>query len=640
MFTFDRSLNPDQQAAIQHAAGPALILAGAGSGKTTVLTHHAAWLIKEKGVSPEEILLVTFTNKAAQEMIDRITTLTGLPLQYSGTFHSVCARILRKHAPLLGLSHSFVIYDADDQLSLIKALYKEHNYPVAQLKPQAARAKISEAKNELKSPADVLHSAGDDQDILLAKVYQHYQVALTEAQAVDFDDLLLLSIRLFTEHDLVAQRYQTQFQHVLVDEYQDTNKAQYALTKLWGEPQNNIFVVGDFCQSIYSWRGADFRNMLQYKEDFPEHEEYKLEQNYRSNQSILDAASSVIKHNTSHPTLTLWTDRTDDEYIRVLESYSSDDEARAIGLELLKNNTPLNETVILYRTNAQSRSFEEQFIRLGVPYRLIGGVRFYERKEIKDVISFARLTINPKDAVSYQRIAKLGKRKLASFLQWAEKQTDFGAQSAAPALQEILTVSDYLAAFDERLPEDQARIDNVLELLALAQHESTLTTLLERIALLQDTDQLEQRNQKNGVLLMSLHSAKGLEFERVYLVGMEEGLLPHSRSFYDTFQMEEERRLCYVGITRAKKYLTLSYAKNRYMYGKGVSSTPSRFLGELPINRIRAAGISQGKSSSNIRSVLGASGAAHNSMERRIISDDDLDALLKGEVSVGTFLDS
>lgn len=634
MFTIDRSLNPDQQAAVQHPSGPALILAGAGSGKTTVLTHHAAWLIKEKGVSPEEILLVTFTNKAAQEMIGRITTLTGLPLQYSGTFHSVCARILRKHAPLLGLSHSFVIYDADDQLSLVKAIYKEHNYSPTQLKPQTARALISDAKNELKNPEDVLHSAGDDAGILAAKVYKKYQDALATAQAVDFDDLLLLTIRLFTENDLVAHRYQQQFQHVLVDEYQDTNKAQYVLTKLWGEPQNNIFVVGDFCQSIYSWRGADFRNMMQYKEDYPDHEEYKLEQNYRSNQSILDAASEIIKHNTTHPTLTLWTDRTDDEYIRLLENYSSDDEARAIGLELLKNTTPLNNTAILYRTNAQSRSFEEQFIRLGVPYRLIGGVRFYERKEIKDVISFARLAINTNDSVSNQRIAKLGKRRLASYIQWAKEQVDIGAQPAAKALQDILKASDYMNTFDERLPEDQARIDNVLELLALAQHESTLTVLLERIALLQDTDQVVQQNQKSGVLLMSLHSAKGLEFEQVYLVGMEEGLLPHSRSLYDTFQMEEERRLCYVGITRAKKYLTLSYAKNRYMYGKGVSSTPSRFLGELPSHRIRSTRADRGGS------VLNAAKQISESSERRLVSDDDLDALLKGEVSVSTFLDS
>lgn len=634
MYTIDRSLNPDQQAAVQHPSGPALILAGAGSGKTTVLTHHAAWLIKEKEVSPEEILLVTFTNKAAQEMIDRITALTGLPLQYSGTFHSVCARILRKHAPLLGLSHSFVIYDADDQLSLVKAIYKEHNHPSAQLKPQAARARISDAKNELKIPEDILHSAGDDNDILLAKIYKQYQDALTQAQAVDFDDLLLLTIRLFTENDLVAHRYQEQFQHVLVDEYQDTNKAQYLLTKLWGEPQNNIFVVGDFCQSIYSWRGADFRNMMQYKEDYPDHEEYKLEQNYRSNQSILDAASEIIKHNTTHPTLTLWTDRSDDEYIRLLENYSSDDEARAIGLELLQNTTPLNATAILYRTNAQSRSFEEQFIRLGVPYRLIGGVRFYERKEIKDVISFARLAINSGDSVSHQRIAKLGKRRLASYLQWVKEQVDIGSQPAAQALQDILKASDYMNTFDERLPEDQARIDNVLELLALAQHESTLTALLERIALIQDTDQVDQQNQKNGVLLMSLHSAKGLEFERVYLVGMEEGLLPHSRSLYDTFQMEEERRLCYVGITRAKKYLTLSYAKNRYMYGKGMTAIPSRFLGELPSSRVRSARPDQG------RSLLSAAKQVSESSERRLVSDDDLDALLKGELSVGTFLDS
>ncbi len=634
MFTIDRSLNLDQQAAVQHPAGPALILAGAGSGKTTVLTHHAAWLIQEKAVDPEQVLLVTFTNKAAQEMIARITSLTGLPLQYSGTFHSVCARILRKHAPLLGLSHSFVIYDADDQLSLIKAIYKEHNFPTAQLKPQATRALISDAKNELKTPEDCLHSAGDDNGILLAKIYKQYQDALTTAQATDFDDLLLLTIRLFTENDLVAQRYQQQFQHVLVDEYQDTNKAQYLLTKLWGEPQNNIFVVGDFCQSIYSWRGADFRNMMQYKEDFPEHAEYKLEQNYRSNQSILDAASEIIKHNTTHPTLTLWTERTDDEYINLLENYSSDDEARAIGLELLSNSTPLSNTAILYRTNAQSRSFEEQFIRLGVPYRLIGGVRFYERKEIKDVISYARLALNPNDAVSYQRAAKLGKRRLASYLQWASEQIDIGSQPAAKVVQDVLKASDYMNTFDERLPEDQARIDNVLELLALAQHEVTLASLLERIALMQDTDQVDRQNEKSGVLLMSLHSAKGLEFERVYLVGMEEGLLPHSRSLYDTFQMEEERRLCYVGITRAKKYLTLSYAKNRYMYGKGVSSTPSRFLGELPAHRLRSNKVQQG------RSVLHSAKKSDDASERRLVSDDDLDAFLKGEVSVSTFFDS
>lgn len=634
MSTLNRSLNPDQQAAVQHPVGPALILAGAGSGKTTVLTHHAAWLIKERGVSPEEILLVTFTNKAAQEMIERIIALTGLSLQYSGTFHSVCARILRKHAPLVGLNHSFVIYDADDQLSLVKAIYKQHNFSTAQLKPQSARGLISDAKNDLRSWEDIMNSAGNDNEILLAKIYKFYQQALAEAQAVDFDDLLLLTIRLFTENEVVAHRYQTQFQHVLVDEYQDTNKAQYLLTKLWGEPQNNIFVVGDFCQSIYSWRGADFRNMMQYKEDYPDHEEYKLEQNYRSNQSILDAASEVIKHNTTHPTLTLWTNRTDDEYIRLLENYSSDDEARAIGMELLKNESPLSQTAILYRTNAQSRSFEEQFIRLGVPYRLIGGVRFYERKEIKDVISFSRLAINTNDQVSNQRVAKLGKRKLASYLQWAEKQTDTGSKPAAEALQEILKVSDYLANFDERLPEDQARIDNVLELLSLAQNESTLNSLLERIALLQDTDQVNQQNQRNGVLLMSLHSAKGLEFERVYLVGMEEGLLPHSRSLYDTFQMEEERRLCYVGITRAKKYLTLSYARNRYMYGRGASSTPSRFLGELPAHRIRSNKADLG------RSTFGAAKSASTSSERRLVSDDDLDALLKGEVSVSTFLDS
>lgn len=625
--TYLHYLNKDQIKAVTHESGPALVLAGAGSGKTTVLTHHAAWLIQEKGVSNNSILLVTFTNKSAQEMMNRIETNTGSPIQYSGTFHSLCAKILRKHATSVRLTHNFVIYDADDQLSLLKHIQKQQGV-ARDLRPALLRSLISVAKNEMKTPDELAQAALSDQDEQVARLYRLYEKELQKADATDFDDLLLKTVDLFENNPHVAKLYQEKFQHILVDEYQDTNKAQYALTQFWAAPQNNLFVVGDFCQSIYSWRGADFRNMLQFKEDYPHHTEYRLEQNYRSNQSILDAASSIIGRNQSHPTLNLWTDQKEDRPIRLLEHDTGDDEARAIVKELQQISTDLSEVAVLYRTNAQSRPFEEQCIRLGVPYKLIGGVRFYERKEIKDILCYTRLFVNPTDTVGLQRAQKLGKRRLSTFLNWRESQLHLEDTSASTLLRKIVEVTHYLDTLDEKLPDDQERIDNILELYTLAEQEPTLSSLLQRIALIQDTDVLSRTGNSAGVSLMSLHSAKGLEFEKVYLVGMEEGLLPHSRSLYDSFQLEEERRLCYVGITRAKQHLCLSYARTRFTYGRGASTIPSRFLSEIPQEIIHIAG------ENTLHSPIALP------FERTLISDDDLDAVLKGEISISTFINS
>lgn len=623
-------LNPDQQAAVAHGDGPALVLAGAGSGKTTVLTRRACWLLQNGTVQPNQVLLVTFTNKAAQEMCSRIERLTGEILPYAGTFHRICARILRRHGQAIGLSPDYVIYDSDDQQQLIKSLYKDHDWPQT-VKPQTARAMISAAKNELSTPAEYADRAGSQIEYFVSQVFREYERALRAANAVDFDDLLLKVIKLMRSSETTRRYYQDQFLHVLVDEYQDTNKAQYALTTLWAAPHNNLFVVGDFCQSIYSWRGADFRNMMSMKSDFLEHQEYRLEQNYRSTQTILDAASRVIGHNQLHPTLNLWTAQTDTKPLELIEASTGAGEAQLVADWILqKHRGPLNEVAILYRTNAQSRLFEETFIRTQLPYRLVGGTKFYERKEIKDVLSYARLLANPNDSVSQQRLLKLGKRKFALYQQWLSEQTTLQEKPPQEILQTILKATGYLDLYDERVEEDQSRIDNVLELLAMAAEFATLPELLETVALLEDTDNLGKTaagGAKDAVNLMSLHAAKGLEFETVFLVGMEEGLLPHSRSTFDPVQLEEERRLCYVGITRAKQQVIISWAHYRSQYGSSSTSIPSRFLAEIPSELF---GTSKRAPSLAIKN--GAVG-------RRLVSDDDLDALLHGELDIASFLD-
>lgn len=635
-------LNSAQRVAVQHESRPAVVLAGAGSGKTTVLTHHAAWLIQEKGVDASSIILVTFTNKAAGEMKERIERLTGSKLPYAGTFHSICARILRIHGKFVGLDPNFVIYDSDDQMSLLKEIYKQHGFDPQAYRPQSVKAVISKAKNELVSYQEFADTTAGDFNAFVARVYKLYEQALKEAQAVDFDDLLLKVVRLMQNNEYLCKQYQAQFQHVLVDEYQDTNKAQYALTKLWAEPQCNLYVVGDFSQSIYAWRGADYRNMLQLKTDYPDIKEYRLEQNYRSTQSILDAATAVISKNTSHPVLQLWTENLTGNQLICLETASGELEAMKVIDEIRSHRNrgvPLDEIAILYRTNAQSRLFEESLIRYGIPYRLIGGTKFYERKEIKDVLAYARLLTNPQDSVSYKRATGLGKRRLDAFETWRDKLSSEELEQTPPAklLRDILDETEYLKKYKQDVPEDEERIENVAELLGMATQFSSLTQFLENIALLQDNYFVETdkaataAGPRAGVNLMSLHSAKGLEFQVVFLAGLEDGLLPHSNSLFEHQAIEEERRLCYVGITRAKQNLYLSYARSRFQYGTRKSSIPSRFLSDIPAELLL------------IQSDTGESSLAQKQAQtgRRLVVDEDMaDAVLRGDLDLEVFLES
>ena len=604
-------LNPAQVSAVTHFEGPAMVLAGAGSGKTRVLTTRVAWLIHEHKVHPSEILLVTFTNKAAQEMSIRTLALTGSSLPFAGTFHRICAKLLRQHGHLIGLRPTFLIFDADDQLDLLKQAYKEHGWSEKEFHPKAVLGAISEAKNEMLTPEVYRAAAKGRFYEFVASAYTSYQAKLKQNQAVDFDDLLLRTIELLTQNPPLLAKYQNQLLHVLIDEYQDTNKAQYTLGRLFTQPQANFYVVGDFSQSIYAWRGADYRNMLNLKQDFPHITEYRLEQNYRSTQTILDAATNVIAHNTMHPILKLWTENTEKEPIVIYEADSGEDEARQVVKYIQTRDLEFTygERAVLYRTNAQSRSFEEAFIRAGIPYRLVGGVKFYARKEVKDVLAYLRLFMNPQDEVSTERLQKLGKRKLEAFWEWRTKLLQNSAPSAAnmntssdgdqqndtaaitlthfapfPLLQQILEVTAYKSRFDEDDPEDLARLENIAELLSVAAQFTQVDQFLENVSLLQDNElaDVATNDPGNVVTLMSLHSAKGLEFPVVYMVGMEEGLFPHSRSLLDKAQLEEERRLCYVGITRAKSKLYLTYARRRLIYGSITSAMPSRFLADIP----------------------------------------------------------
>ena len=631
------SLNPDQQKAVLHAEGPALVLAGAGSGKTTVLTHRAAWLINEKNILADQVLLVTFTNKAAGEMKERIQKLTGSSIPYAGTFHSLCARILRHDGYNLGLDANYVIYDSDDQTQLIKNIYKEHGFDPQQFKPNAVKSEIAKAKNELTTAADYEQYAVGEFQVFTAKIYKLYQRALKEANAVDFDDLLLKALQLLQEQQRIRERYQEQFQYVLVDEYQDTNKAQYLLTQLLTQPQNNLYVVGDFSQSIYAWRGADYRNMLQLKQDFKNVAEYRLEQNYRSTQTILDAATEVISHNKSHPVLKLWTANTTIQPIICLECNTGELEAVKVVNKILQHRreTPLEEMAILYRTNAQSRLFEEALIRAGIPYKLVGGTKFYERQEVKDVLAYTRYLVNPLDSVSLGRITKLGKRRLEKFEAWRAtmKKDEILTGQPHKLLEQILEKTEYLSKFSAEIEEERQRTENVQELVNMASQFANLTQFLENVALIQDNyfSDVEQRvggDTTGFVQLMSLHSAKGLEFEVVFMVGMEDGLLPHSHSLFDSEGIEEERRLCYVGITRAKKHLYFSYTHSRFQYGSRTSSIVSRFLLDVPEKLMKFEASFQQQTISGDRA-------------RRIVVDEDMaESLLRGELDIDVFLES
>jgi DNA helicase II / ATP-dependent DNA helicase PcrA len=645
------SLNEDQKKAVLHDGGPALVLAGAGSGKTKVLTTRVAYLIEEKNVHPQSIMLVTFTNKAAHEMNKRVMETTGSKLPLSGTFHSICAKILRRHGQKIGLDNNYVIYDSNEQLDLIKQIYKKINLDPKEMKPRSVLATISNAKNEMLSPDEYQNLASDRYQEAVARVYKLYQHNLKKNQAVDFDDLLNLTNQLFAQNKTTLAHFQDMIEHVLVDEYQDTNKAQYQLTKYFTKPQDNLFVVGDFSQSIYAWRGADYKNMFYLKNDFPNLKEYRLEQNYRSTQSILDAATQVISKNSSHPILGLWTENTEQSKLTHIETDSGESEA----MEVMKKIKGLfdydySDIAILYRTNAQSRLFEEACVKQGIPYKLVGGFKFYERKEVKDILAYLKIAINPNDTVSESRSLKIGKRRFTAF-KLALEEVKVDQLSPLQLLEKILEATNYKAKFKPNDPEDVDRLNNIKELLNVAAQFENIQLFLENISLVQDNEMADAQsiNGINAITMMSLHSAKGLEFPVVFMVGMEEGLLPHSRSLLEKDQMEEERRLCYVGITRAKKRLFFSSAQKRYMYGNSSYSTVSRFMQDIDSDILR-------KESKIIQDYTGQNNNENNKWfynkdnfkkkkeptkpKRRLVIDDDvLDSVLSGDMDIDSFLD-
>ncbi len=583
-------LNSDQQEAVTHTDGPVLILAGAGSGKTRVLTYRVAYLIAEKHVAADHILMLTFTNKAANEMKERIKKIldtTSLP--FAGTFHSLCVRILRIDGKEIGIPDDFVIYDESDQLDAIKEVMKALDISAKNFNPGAVLHTISEAKNELISAVEYPQFARGYFQETVATIYIRYQKMLSESHALDFDDLLNKTVELFAKHKDVAAKYQEKYHYILIDEYQDTNKVQYVLSKQLSARYRNICVVGDASQSIYRWRGADFRNIVNFKQDYPDVAEFHLEQNYRSTQTILDAAHAVISKNTTHPILKLWTDKKGGERILLYEARNEHDEATFLITTILQANRPFADFAILYRTNAQSRVLEEAFLHAGIPYVLVGGTRFYERREIKDVLAYLRLIANPKDMVSFRRVEKLGKGRLDKFLKFSqsvEGDTKLVSLTTLELLDAVLTATNYLELYDANVEEEAYRLENIKELRSVATEFPVVKEFLETVALVEQEYQPKTQKardaSRDSVTLMTLHAAKGLEFPIVFIIGMEEGLFPHSRSLMDREEIEEERRLCYVGITRAKEKLYLTYANRRLFFGTRTQNMISRFVADIP----------------------------------------------------------
>jgi DNA helicase-2/ATP-dependent DNA helicase PcrA len=586
MYEYLDQLNPEQKAAVEHMGTPLLIMAGAGSGKTKTLTYKAAYLIHSSTITPEQLLMVTFTNKAAGEMKERLLKVVGKRVPNVGTFHSMSARILRHDSQAAGLSPDFVIYDDGDQEALVKEILATLQIDPKRYKPRSIMATISNAKQELVTPDQYTNMAHGAFQEATAQVYDRYQKQLKKYGAVDFDDLLSLTVKLFQENPQVLSKYQEKFRYIFVDEYQDTNTSQYLFTTLLANKYKQLTVVGDASQSIYKWRGADYRNMAKLKREYSDLKELHLSRNYRSTQNILDAAYNVIGNNKNHPILSLWTEEGAGEKITLLETYSGSDEATRIVEEIRKlhETHEWNEIALLYRTNAQSRSIEESFIRNGIPYVLIGGTKFYERKEIKDLLSYLRVVLNPEDMISYRRVEKLGKRKLSQVLN-IPHEMDTQAATPSELLEKVIANSQYMSQFDDEIEDERARIENIKELQSVASEFDNLSEFLENIALVQseysDQEKFGSDNKRDAVTLMTLHAAKGLEFPIVFLIGMEEGLFPHSRSLMELEEMEEERRLAYVGITRAKYKLYMSWAKQRTIWGNTGSQTRSRFIDEI-----------------------------------------------------------
>lgn len=627
-------LNKEQQQAVQHTEGPLLILAGAGSGKTKVLTVRIAHLLAQ-GVNPYEILAITFTNKAAKEMKSRVEGLVGDVANriWLSTFHSFCAKFLRFELDnFLGYNSNFTIYDTSDSQAVIKAALKALNlddkyYPVG-----AMIAAISDAKNKLLFASDFRKQARDFYQQKVADVYEYYERELRKNNALDFDDLLLVAVKLLQSNEAVLDKYSKRFRYVMIDEYQDTNHAQYLLAKLLASHWKNIAVVGDADQSIYAWRGADIQNILDFEKDYPNCTSIKLEQNYRSTKIILDAANAVIENNEGRPKKNLWTDKTEGAKIQHFTAQSEHEEAAFIGDTIAKKHdihgVPYGDMAILYRTNAQSRVLEEALIKRALPYTMVGGTKFYDRKEIKDVLAYLRVLYNPFDDLSLLRIINVPKRSIgattvAKLQDYArangtslfmtltqlhlvdtikgktkEKLEEFGIliftlvaemedKTVLDILESILDRTGYLAQLEESTdPQDQARAENIGELLSVAKDfqdtnpNGTVEDFLEQVALVNDVDSFEQEESK--VTLMTLHAAKGLEFPIVFLGGLEEGLFPHSRTLMNPEEIEEERRLAYVGITRAEKELYISNATTRTVFGRTSSYLPSRFIDEIP----------------------------------------------------------
>ncbi|MDR3601953.1 MAG: DNA helicase PcrA [Desulfosporosinus sp.] len=649
MYRLD-DLNPVQREAAEHKEGPLLILAGAGSGKTRVLTYRIAHLIAQ-GIEPSAILAITFTNKAAKEMRERVTTLVGSEGYgiWVTTFHSACVRILRREIDNLpGYNRNFVIYDTGDQQSLLKASLKEHNYDEKKFPVRSVAAVISDAKNKLLDPEEFSHKTADYFQEKVVAIYKTYQKKLKSNNALDFDDIIMLTVQLFQKSDQVYRFYQDKFRYIMVDEYQDTNHAQYMLIKLLASQYRNLCVVGDDDQSVYGWRGADIQNILDFERDYPEAKVIKLEQNYRSTQKILEAANAVVKNNETRKEKSLWTENAEGQPLVCYVGNDERDEASYV-VERIKRlreleGRPYNDFTILYRTNAQSRALEERLMKTATPYRVYSGLKFYQRMEIKDILAYLRVLYNPADQVSFTRVLGVPKRGLGDsalekILEYADEQgmpvldaileaeyiPDLPTRAKKPLvgfahmMQELLAYSKeasvtnlveailsktgYKAILQaDNTPEAETRLENLLEFLSVtaeydakaaqsaqnAQNEGVdaeeavvgLSGFLEQVSLVADIDELDQAEE--AVALMTMHSAKGLEFPVVFVVGMEEGIFPSSRSMVDPTVLEEERRLCYVAITRAREKLYLCNAEMRMLYGKTQYNQPSRFLEEIP----------------------------------------------------------
>jgi len=632
-----QGLNEAQIKAVTTGDGPVLVLAGPGSGKTRVLTHRVAYLIAQRGVSPDRLMAVTFTNKAAREMKDRLLHLVGDRLTQItlGTFHAICARLLHREIHRLGFKRDFVIYDEDDTRTAVKQVLKDLDLDEQRFAPGALAATISRAKSQLIGAEEFSHKANSYWEEVVGRVYARYQEVLAANQALDFDDLLMMVVRIFREWPEALQRYQERYQHILVDEFQDTNHAQYEIVKLLSGKHRNVFCVGDVDQSIYSWRGADYRNVLNFEHDFPDARLFLLEQNYRSSQNILGVAQAVIRANQQRQEKRLWTENAPGLPITVYEAYNEEEEAGFVVNEMARliaqDHHQPGDLAVMYRTNAQSRALEDALVRANMPYRLVGATRFYERREVKDVLAYLRLVHNPLDTVSLRRVINvpprgIGAKSLTQLEKaaaekgvgwyevlkeikedagrkgnWFDTRTrkafsDFSTvltdllagrdRSVMELLDYVVERTGYRRFIQDGTTEGEERWQNVMELRNVAAEygglapEAALTTFLEEVALVSDVDNYDAS--ANAPTLLTLHSAKGLEFPVVFIVGLEEGLLPHSRSFADPAACEEERRLCYVGITRAKERLYLVHAFRRTLYGNSLPSVPSRFLADVP----------------------------------------------------------